>query len=222
MKNINTKNADIETTEDNIIRLMQLNENDIKSLKDGGGFINCAVISSGCKLNQFETSQFEAIFKRLNINIVEPGLSAKNKGPNDNINLFLINTCTVTEKADAETDKIIRKIKKKYPDSRLILTGCSAQLNKIKFSEIPGIKLMDNIQKAEVLKISSQKFPDIALNQKRTRPYLKIQEGCDLKCSYCIIPKARPVKWSLDIKSVLNSIEELGRLGYKEVISSSI
>lgn len=222
MKNINTSNADIEATEDNIIRLMQLNENDIKSLKGGGGFINCAVISSGCKLNQFETSQFEAIFKRLNINIVESGLSAKNNGSNDDINLFLINTCTVTEKADAETDKIIRKIKKKYPDSRLILTGCSAQLNKIKFSEIPGIKLMDNIQKAEVLKISSQRFPDIALNQKRTRPYLKIQEGCDLKCSYCIIPKARPVKWSLDIKSVLNSIEELGRLGYKEVILTGV
>ncbi|MHB1545080.1 MAG: MiaB/RimO family radical SAM methylthiotransferase [bacterium] len=206
MKNINK-------ADDNIKRLLFLNEKEI---------INCAVISSGCKLNQFESSQFEAVFKQLNINIVEPCLSAKNHDSNDNINLFLINTCTVTEKADAETDKIIRKIKKKYPDSRLILTGCSAQLNKIKFSEIPGVKLMDNFQKSEVLKISSQRFPDIVLNQKRTRPYLKIQEGCDLECSYCIIPKARPVKWSLGIKSILSSIEKFDGLGYKEVILTGI
>ena len=215
MKNINAK-ADIETADDNIMRLMQLSENDIEFLSGKCVSINCAVISSGCKLNQFESSQFEEIFKRMNINVVDFRVSG------GNIDLFLVNTCTVTEKADTETDKIIRKIRKKYPRSRLLLTGCSAQLNKIKFSEIPGIKLMDNIQKTEVLKISSQRFPDIALNQKRTRPYLKIQEGCDLECSYCIIPKARPVKWSLDVKSVLNSIEELGRLGRKEVILTGV
>ena len=211
MKNIKTADYDI-------MRLMQLSENDIEFLK-GGGSINCAVISSGCKLNQFESSQFEEIFKRLNINIAETGLPPKDKG---GIKLFLVNTCTVTEKAEAETGKIIRKIRKKYPNSRLLLTGCSAQLNKNKFSEIPGINLMDNIQKTEVLRISSQRFPDIALNQKRTRPYLKIQDGCDLECSYCIIPKARPVKWSLDIKSVLNSIEEFGRLGRKEIILTGV
>ncbi len=234
MKEIEIMEKNIEKTNGDIMRLMQLSKQDIKSLRsgrDGNGnddaFINCAVISSGCKLNQFEASQFESLFKNLNlnINVVEYGLSTistKNNGSNDNIGLFLVNTCTVTEKADAETNKIIRKIKKKYPDSRLILTGCSAQLNKIKFSEIPGVRLMDNVQKAELLKISAQRFPDTILHQKRTRPYLKIQEGCDLECSYCIIPKARPVKWSLAIKSVLNSIENLGRLGYKEVILTGV
>jgi len=217
VKKINTDNK-------NIMQLMQLNENDIEFLSGKDGSLNCAVISSGCKLNQFESSQFEEIFKRMNINVIEPDLTLKNSagGSGGNIDLFLVNTCTVTEKADTETDKIIRKIRKKYPHSRLLLTGCSAQLNKKKFSEIPGIKVMDNIEKTEVLKISSQRFPNIALNQKRTRPYLKIQEGCDLECSYCIIPKARPVKWSMDIKSVLNSIEELGRLGYKEVILTGV
>jgi threonylcarbamoyladenosine tRNA methylthiotransferase MtaB len=210
------------TTDDSILQLLQLTEKETASLMDGTGSVNCAFISSGCKLNQFETSQFEAIFKRLNINIVESGLSAKNKASNDNINLFLVNTCTVTEKADAETNKIIRKIRKKYPDSRLILTGCSAQMNKVKLAEIPGVRLIDNVQKMELLKISAQKFPDAVLNQKRTRPYLKIQEGCDLECSYCIIPKARPVKWSMDIKSILNSIRELSALGYKEVILTGV
>ena len=170
MKNINTK-ADIKTADDNIIRLMQLSENDIEFLSGKGGSINCAVISSGCKLNQFESSQFEEIFKRMNINVVDF------RGSDGNIDLFLVNTCTVTEKADTETDKIIRKIRKKYPHSRLLLTGCSAQLNKIKFSGIPGIKLMDNIQKTEVLKISSQRFPDIALNQKKNEALFKNTGG---------------------------------------------
>ncbi len=213
-----------EHLSDDIINLMRFKDEDLASLISNQEYkhINCAVISTGCKLNQFEASQFEAILKRFDVNIVEPCLSAKNNCPNDNIHIFLINTCSVTEKADVETNKIIRKIRKKYPDSRMILTGCSAQINQIKFLEMPGIELMDNVQKAEVLKISSQRFPDTFLNQKRTRPYLKIQEGCDLDCSYCIIPKARPVKWSMEIKSVLNSIIELGRLGYKEVILTGV
>ncbi|MHB8231651.1 MAG: MiaB/RimO family radical SAM methylthiotransferase [bacterium] len=210
-----------EITDNNLLQLLQLTEEDIDFMRGKGGNINCAVVSMGCKLNQFEASQFESIFKRLNIKIVEPDLPLKNNIDN-NIHLFLVNTCTVTDKADTETNKIIRKIIKKYPESRLILTGCSAQLNKIKLAEIPNVKLIDNIKKAELLKITAQKFPDAVLNQKRVRPYLKIQEGCGLKCSYCIIPKARPVKWSLDVKSVLNSIEEFGRLGYKEVILTGV
>jgi len=209
-----------EITDNNILQLLQFTEEDINLITGSEGFINCAVVSSGCRLNQFEASQFEAIFKRLNIKIVKPDLSLKNN--NNNIDLFLINTCTVTGKADIETNRIIRKIVKKYPKSRLILTGCSAQLNKIKLAEIPNVKLIDNIKKTELLKITAQKFPDAVFNQKRVRPYLKIQEGCDLKCSYCIIPKARPVKWSLDVKSILNSIEEFGRRGYKEVILTGV
>ncbi|MHB1660607.1 MAG: MiaB/RimO family radical SAM methylthiotransferase [bacterium] len=210
-----------EMTGNDILQLLQFTEEDIGLIAGSKGFINCAVVSSGCRLNQFEASQFEAIFKRLNIKIVKPDLSLKNNIDN-NIDLFLINTCAVTEKADIETNKIIRKIVKKYPKSRLILTGCSAQLNKIKLAEIPNVKLIDNIKKTELLKITAQKFPDAVFNQKRVRPYLKIQEGCDLKCSYCIIPKARPVKWSLDVKSILNSIEEFGRRGYKEVILTGV
>lgn len=216
------KNYEIPDTY--LLQLLQFTEEDIGLIANSGHFTNCAVVSSGCKLNQFEASQFEAIFKRLNIKIVTPDLSFQNNidNTNDNIDLFLINTCTVTEKADNETNRIIRKIAKRYPQSRLILTGCSAQLNKIKLAELPNIRLIDNIKKTKILKITAQKFPDAVLNQKRVRPYLKIQEGCDLKCSYCIIPKARPVKWSLDVKSILNSIEEFCRRGYKEVIMTGV
>ncbi len=214
----------------NIIRLMRFNEKEINYLKSKGGadYINCAVISSGCKLNRFESSQLEVLFKRLNnldinINMMEGLPSAvKNSGLDENIGLFLVNTCTVTEKAETETNRIIRKIRRKYPDGMIILTGCSAQLNKNKFSEMNNIKLIDNVQKTELLKISAEKFPDAILRQKRTRPYLKIQEGCELNCAYCIIPKARPVKWSMDAKNILDIIKKLGESGYKEVILTGV
>ncbi len=205
-----------------IYELLQLDKKDFDRASGERVPINFAVISSGCKLNQFEASQFEEIFKRMdmNINIVEPDLSAANgNGP---VDLFLVNTCAVTEKADAETNKIIRKINKNYPGSRVILTGCSVQLNKTKLSGLPGVKLIDNEKKTELLKIASEKFPGAVLRQKRIRPYLKIQEGCDLNCSYCAIPIARPSRWSLDIKSVLNSIEDFGKLGCKEVILTGV
>ena len=176
--------------------------------------VKCAVVSSGCKLNQFESGQLSEIFKRFNIYAAEYGEPA--------IDFFLINTCTVTDKADTETERTVRKIKKRYPESRLIITGCSAQVNKERFSGITGLKLMDNVKKAELIKNSVDEFPNSVFNQKRTRPYLKIQEGCELECSYCIIPKARPVKWSLGIKKVLRYIEEFGRQGFREIILTGV
>ncbi len=176
--------------------------------------VKCAVISSGCKLNQFESRQLSEIFKRFNISAAEYG--------EPEIDFFLINTCTVTDKADTETERTVRKIKKRYPESRLIITGCSAQVNKERFAGVKGLKLMDNVKKAELIKNSADEFPNSVFNQKRTRPYLKIQEGCELECSYCIIPKARPVKWSLGIKNVLRYIEEFGSQGFREIILTGV
>lgn len=210
-----------------VLEALNLNLDDLKDIKDGNGTVNCAFISSGCKLNQFESSQFEEVFKQLNINIVEPDLTAQNINLNlkpepKNIQLFFLNTCSVTEKADTYTNKIIRKIRRNYPESLLILTGCSAELNKKGFQGHPFIKLIDNTLKARLLKTASETLPGTILNQKRVRPYLKIQEGCETGCSFCIIPKARPVKWSLDIKAVLNSLKEFDALGYKEVILTGV
>ena len=176
--------------------------------------VKCAVVSSGCKLNQFESGQLSEIFKRFNISAAEYG--------EPEIDVFLINTCTVTDKADIETERTVRKIKKRYPESRLIITGCSVQINKNRFLDIDGLKLMDNAKKAELIKNSADEFPNSVFNQKRTRPYLKIQEGCELECSYCIIPKARPVKWSLGIKKVLRYIEEFYRQGFSEIILTGV
>ena len=203
-------------------KLLRLDAKEAGLVGNGGKTVNCAVVSSGCKLNQFEASQFETLLKRLNpgLKIMEPDLSGKKNG--GRVDLFLVNTCTVTEKADTETNRIIRKIRKNYPESRLILTGCSAQLNRVKLTELSGVTIIDNEKKAELLKAAADSFPDAVLNQNRVRPYLKIQEGCVLNCAYCIIPKARPAKWSMDIKSVLNYIEKFEKIGFKEVILTGV
>lgn len=209
-----------ELLDDGITDLLSKNEN-----------VNCAVLSSGCKLNQFESSQFETIFKEYGLNIVEPF------NFNHPVHLFMLNSCSVTEKADLETKKIIRKIKKRYPFSHIILTGCFAQLNKNEYLSDERLKILNNIDKTGILNniyrtINNNTGNDndktigkskiIASNQKRVRPYLKIQEGCDIKCSFCIIPKARPVKWSLDIDNILSSIKQMDEAGFKEVVLTGI
>ncbi|MCL4542488.1 MAG: MiaB/RimO family radical SAM methylthiotransferase [Deltaproteobacteria bacterium] len=216
---------------DGILKALSTNLNELGCIKGENAALNCAILSSGCKLNQFESSQFGELLKQLKINIVEPDLTARDinlsRNPNAKINLqdiqlFFLNTCSVTEKADAYANKIVRRIRENYPQSRLILTGCSAELNKKGFSSLSNVKLIDNAEKARLLKTASETLPDTVLNQKKVRPYLKIQEGCGTECSFCIIPKARPVKWSLDVEDVLNSIKGFDNLGYKEVILTGV
>ncbi|MHB1646882.1 MAG: radical SAM protein [bacterium] len=200
-------------------------DKEILKYKSENNAVNCAVISSGCKLNQFESYQFESLFKNSGINVIES--FNINKINENQVHIFLINTCSVTEKADNETKRIINRIKKNYPLSTIILTGCFAQLNKETYVKAEyqnaGIKLIDNIQKLDILTKYTNKDKKIfSPAQKRIRANLKIQEGCDIKCAFCIIPQARPIHWSLDFKEVLSSIEEFYKAGYKEIILSGM
>jgi threonylcarbamoyladenosine tRNA methylthiotransferase MtaB len=200
-------------------------DKEILKYKSENNTVNCAVISSGCKLNQFESYQFESLFKNNGINVIES--FNINKINENKVHIFLINTCSVTEKADNETKRIINRIKKNYPLSTIILTGCFAQLNKETYVKAEyqnaGIKLIDNIQKLDILTKYTNKDKKIfSPAQKRIRANLKIQEGCDIKCAFCIIPQARPIHWSLDFKEVLSSIEEFYKAGYKEIIISGM
>ncbi|MHB8281862.1 MAG: MiaB/RimO family radical SAM methylthiotransferase, partial [bacterium] len=201
-------------------------DKEILKYKSENNAVNCAVISSGCKLNQFESYQFESLFKNSGINVIES--FNINKINENKVHIFLINTCSVTEKADNETKRIINRIKKNYPLSAIILTGCFAQLNKETYAKAEyqnaGIKLIDNIQKLDILtRYTTKKDKNIfSPSQKRIRANLKIQEGCDIKCTFCIIPKARPIHWSLNFKEVLSSIEEFYKAGYKEIILSGM
>ena len=212
-------------------------DSEILKLKSNGSEANCAVISSGCKLNQFEAGQFESLLKNRGFNIVDASNIHKIDERKMHIPLFLINTCSVTEKADNETKRILNRIKNKYPLSAIILTGCFAQLNKKTYLKAEysnsGIKLIDNVSKLNILtnynnyrhttnnNIADTKKTLISA-QKRIRANLKIQEGCNIKCSFCIIPKARPTHWSLNFNEVLSSIREYYKAGFKEVIISGM
>jgi threonylcarbamoyladenosine tRNA methylthiotransferase MtaB len=210
-------------------------DGEISKLQLDGGEANCAVISSGCKLNQFEAGQFESLFKNRGFNIVDASNIHKIDEHKLHIDLFLINTCSVTEKADNETKRILSRIKNKYPLSAIILTGCFAQLNKETYTRKEyrnlGIKLIDNVSKLNILtNYNNYKYNNniavpkktLISAQKRIRANLKIQEGCDIKCSFCIIPKARPIHWSLNFKEVMSSIKEYYKAGFKEIIISGM
>ncbi|RZD16815.1 MAG: MiaB/RimO family radical SAM methylthiotransferase [Candidatus Acididesulfobacter guangdongensis] len=212
-------------------------DGEILKLKSNGSEANCAVISSGCKLNQFEAGQFESLLKKRGFNIVDADASNIHKIDEHKIHipLFLINTCSVTEKADNETKRMLNRIKNKYPLSAIILTGCFAQLNKETYTKAEyrnsGIKLIDNVSKLNILtNYSNDKHNNniadtkktLISSQKRIRANLKIQEGCDIKCSFCIIPEARPTHWSLKFGEVLSSIREYYEAGFKEIIISGM
>ncbi len=190
--------------------------------KDGEA--NVAFLSSGCKLNQFETFQFQEIFRLsnpgLSLNFVEPDLTSR--GADKDVNVFFLNTCAVTEKANIETNRIIRKIRRKYPESLLVLTGCSVQLESGAFEDLPNIKLIDNEKKARFMEIASSPSMSLFLNQKRTRPYLKIQEGCNIKCSFCVIPFARPKVWSMEPEEVITALKGFNDRGFREAILTGV
>jgi len=210
-------------------------DSEILKLKSNGREANCAVISSGCKLNQFEAGQFESLLRNRGFNIIDASNMHKIDEHTMHIHLFLVNTCSVTEKADNETKRILSRIKNKYPLSAIILTGCFAQLNKETYTKDEyrnsGIKLIDNVSKLNILtnynnyghnnNIANTKKTLISA-QKRIRANLKIQEGCDIKCSFCIIPKARPTRWSLNFNEVLSSLREYYEAGFKEIIISGM
>lgn len=192
-----------------------------KKFPDG---INAVFLSSGCKLNRFESFQFEEILRKENpgvkINVLEPALTASEK--HNKVHLFFLNTCSVTEKANTEANKIIRRIHRRYPDSLLILTGCSVQLNSIELPEHENVKLVDNLTKTKLLEQASASSPDTLTEQKKTRPYLKIQEGCNIRCSFCIIPDARPSIWSMKKNDIIDAIKRFEDKGFKEVVLTGV
>jgi len=188
----------------------------------------------GCKLNYSETSTIGQQFTQNGYDIVQF---------NDGANVYVINTCTVTDNADKECRQIIRRALRKNPEAYIIVTGCYAQLKPDDIAHIEGVDavlgsnekfkifgLLENFTKQklscihvtpteemdEVFSASSSEQDD------RTRAFLKIQDGCDYKCSFCTIPLARGKSRSLDVESVLNNFKQLIDNGYKEIILTGV
>ena len=181
----------------------------------------------GCKLNFSETSSISRMFgekgyKRTTLN---------NKPDN-----LIINTCSVTENADKRCRELIRKIKRKSPNTKITVIGCYAQLKADKIIEIEGVdKVLGTKEKFSLENYINNSKKVIHSNIKesrdfhstysiddRTRSFLKIQDGCNYGCSFCTIPLARGRSRSSDLKDIIININSLINDGTKEIVLSGI
>ena len=187
----------------------------------------------GCKLNFSETSTLSRMLE-------QEGFEKKDF--NDIADVYVINTCSVTENADKECRYIVRKILQKAPASSIVITGCYAQLKPKEIAEIPGVDLVlgasekfnlgqhltglvksnqtARIHSCEIEEVSgfnaSYSFND------RTRAFLKVQDGCDYNCSFCTIPMARGKSRSDNVENVVRNATELAGRGIKEIVLTGV
>lgn len=184
------------------------------------------VKTMGCKSNQFEGCLIEE-------NLIENGLSKVEKIADADI--FVLNSCTVTHKSDNEAFYILQRAKHENPKIQTVLTGCIAQIEKEELLKNPNIDIV--LGNDEKLKISEHlnetcsvnnlenlnSFHDVILQDtKKTRASLKIQDGCDNRCSYCIIPFARGKNRSADADFLLEQIKIYEEIGFKEIVLTGI
>lgn len=186
----------------------------------------------GCKLNFSETST-------LSRQLEAEGFLKKEF--DDKADVYVINTCSVTDNADKECRQIVRRIQRKAPESLVVITGCYAQLKPKEISEIPGVDLvlgaaekfnlashLRELSKGDSAKISSCDIDDVSgfnssysLND-RTRTFLKVQDGCDYTCSFCTIPMARGKSRSDSIENVVRNAGALAEKGVKEIVLTGV
>lgn len=187
----------------------------------------------GCKLNYSETSTIADEFSKKGF---------KKQDFNDISDVYLINTCTVTENADKDCRQIVRRALRQNPNAYIIVTGCYAQLRSEEIAKIDGVdavlgsgekfKIFDLIEDFSKEEFSCIYVEEENLNEfnsayssesdKRTRAYFKIQDGCDYKCTFCTIPMARGGSRSLDPNSAVLQFKNLIEKGYKEIILTGV
>ena len=186
----------------------------------------------GCKLNFSETSSLSRILEN-------EGFEKKNF--DELADVYVINTCSVTENADKECRHLVRRIQRKAPESLVVITGCYAQLKPKEIADIPGVDLVlgaaekfniaqhiRELSKGDSARICSCDIEDVggfhsswSMND-RTRTFLKVQDGCDYNCSFCTIPLARGKSRSDTIEGVVKNVKRLAADGVKEVVLTGI
>ena len=188
----------------------------------------------GCKLNFSETSTIGNQFLKRGFDIVDY---------NDTADVYVINTCTVTENADRECRQVVRRVLRNNPKAFVVVTGCYAQLRPDEIARIDGVdavlgsnekfnlfSYLENFEKKELSCIHVSPTEDLnSFNSSfstdadnRTRAFFKVQDGCDYKCSFCTIPLARGKSRSAKPAEVINEFKELLNAGYKEIILTGV
>ncbi len=191
-----------------------------------------ALHTLGCKLNFSETTSIGRLLE--NDGFIK-------KDFEEVADVYVINTCSVTDNADKECRYLVRRIQKKAPGAMIVITGCYAQLKPKEIASIPGVNLvlgaaekfnitehLKELTKNDAAKICSCDIEDVnsftATHsiKERTRIFLKVQDGCDYNCSFCTIPMARGKSRSDSISNVLKEVEEVATGGAKEIVLTGI
>ena len=192
-----------------------------------------AFYTLGCKVNQYETEAMLELFEKEGYEKAET---------EDYADVYVINTCTVTHMSDRKSRQYIRRMKKKNPDAIIAVVGCYSQLSPEEILSIDEVnlvmgtndrkKIVEEVKKIDasrkvstvddIMKVKA--FEEIEINKTngKTRAFMKIQDGCDRYCSYCIIPYARGRVRSRDLESIVKEVENLASNGYKEVVLTGI
>ncbi len=191
-----------------------------------------AFYTLGCKLNFSETSTIARDFVKYGFEKVEFDTVA---------DFYVINTCSVTENAEKEAKKLIRKAKRNSPDSKIAVIGCFAQLQPnsiaklngvdivlgandkldlIKYLNETNVEMSTKVIRSDIDKVHSFK-PSYSMDE-RTRSYLKVQDGCDYTCSFCTIPLARGKSRSGTISDTIKAAREIAKFGNKEIVLTGV
>lgn len=192
-----------------------------------------AFCTLGCKVNQYDTEAMTELFKNAGYTIVDFDEPAE---------VYVVNTCTVTGMSDRKSRQMIRRAKRHNPDSVLVVTGCYAQTDPEAVQQIEGVNLILGTQdRKNIVELVEQLSPEESQScvhdimhthdfeslsvdsyTDRTRAYLKIQEGCNQFCSYCMIPYARGPIRSRDFSEVLSETRRFSEQGFSEIILAGI
>lgn len=191
-----------------------------------------AITTLGCKINQFESAAMTESLGREGFRLVPF---------EDEADVYVINTCTVTAKTDAESRRLIRRALRRNPGARVVVTGCYAQVAPDELKDLPGVSLVvGNSEKRGIAELLRNATPaekvlvsDISRERsaealhmesfaEHTRAFLQVQNGCDAFCSYCIVPYARGRSRSVPFDQALDGIRAFASKGYREVVLTGI
>ena len=191
-----------------------------------------AITTLGCKVNQYDSAVIQNRLEKNHsfVPFDEPA------------DCYIINTCTVTDRADWEARQLVRRAKRLSPSAKVLVTGCYAQVNPEEVARVPGVdyvvglnRLDDLLQFVDLPKDGDVRIAVSDVKRERgvpvlgtralpghTRAFLKIQEGCNYSCTYCIIPTARGLSRSVTPREILEQVRMLADAGYREIVLTGI
>ncbi|MDF2550489.1 MAG: hypothetical protein K0S07_1556 [Chlamydiales bacterium] len=176
------------------------------------------VVSLGCRTNQYEAQAYQDQLIGLGFQQAQEGERAS---------LCIVNTCTVTEMADKSSRYEVRRLARENPKAKIVVTGCSAEKNRDALLNIQGVSaVVPNKEKENLLSLiyPEEEMPEFAIKQfdGHTRAFIKVQDGCNSFCTYCIIPYVRGRSRSRPLSAIISEVEALVSAGYREVVLTGI